>query len=102
MEKPDINKSRFYKILPKFTFDHPFGHRGCKSTFFQTKFQSKALLPADVRLLEIGPHADGLSVELIGLLQSRLVGSDQIGQVYVNVEVVGGHPCGILLPGNYL
>lgn len=59
-------------------------------------------MPADVGLLEVGPHADGLSVELVGLLQPRLVGSDQIGQVYVNVEVVGGHPCGILLPGNYL
>lgn len=60
------------------------------------------ILPADVGLFEVWSHADCLSVELIGLLQPRLVGSDQIGQVYVNVEMVGGHPCGILLTRNYL
>lgn len=70
--------------------------------FIRNAIRSKALLPADVGLLEIRPHADGLSVELIGLLQPRLVGSDQIGQVYVNVEVVGGYACGVLLPRNDL
>lgn len=60
------------------------------------------ILPADVGLFEVWSHADCLSVELIGLLQPRLVGSDQIGQVYVNVEMVGGHPRGVLLTRNDL
>lgn len=59
-------------------------------------------LPADVRLFEVRPHADGLPVELIGLLQPRLVRSDQIGQVYVHVEMVRRHTRRILLTGNDL
>lgn len=59
-------------------------------------------LPADISLFEVRPHADGLSVELIGLLQPGLVGTDQIGQVDVNVEVVGGHTGCILLPRDNL
>ncbi len=60
------------------------------------------ILPADVGLFEVRSHADCLSVELISLLQSRLVGSDQIGQVYVNVQMIGGHTCRILLTRNNL
>lgn len=60
------------------------------------------LLPADVSLFEVGSHADRLSIELVGLLQPRLVGTDQIGQVDVNVQVVGGHAGRVLLPGDNL
>lgn len=60
--------------------------------------QNPNLLPADISLFEVWSHADRLSVELIGLLEPRLVGADQVGQVYVNVEVVRGHTCGVLFP----
>lgn len=64
--------------------------------------QNVNLLPADISLFEVRSHADRLSVELIGLLEPRLVGADQIGQVYVNIEVVRGHTCCVLLPGDDL
>lgn len=60
------------------------------------------LSPADISLFEVWSHADCLSVELIGLLEPRLVGADQVSQVYVNIEVVGGHACCVLLPGDDL
>lgn len=59
-------------------------------------------MPADVGLFEVWSHADCLSVELIGLLQPRFVGADQIGQVYVNIQMVRRHTCRILLTRNNL
>lgn len=34
--------------------------------------------PADVGLFEVGPHADGLPVQLVRFLQPRVIGSDQV------------------------
>lgn len=59
-------------------------------------------MPADVGLFEVRSHADCLSVELVGLLEAGLVGPDQIGQVYVNVQVIGGHAGRVLLPRDNL
>lgn len=83
---------------------------GCINTCMINRFtlqlkiplKNPNLLPADISLFEVWSHADRLSVELIGLLKPRLVGSDQIGQVYVNIEVVRGHTCRVLLPGDDL
>lgn len=60
------------------------------------------ILPADVGLFEVGSHADRLPVQLIGLLQPGVVGPDQICQVYVDVKVIGGHTCRVLLTRNNL
>lgn len=58
--------------------------------------------PADVGLFEVGPHADGLLVQLVRFLQSRVVGSDQVGEVDVNIQVVRGDASRVLLSWNYL
>lgn len=42
------------------------------------KKKSKQNLPADVSLFEVWSHAYCLPVELISLLQSRIIGPDQI------------------------
>lgn len=59
-------------------------------------------LPADVGLLEVGSHADRLPIQLVGFLQTGIVRPNQVGQVDVDVQVVGGHAGRILLPRNDL
>lgn len=64
--------------------------------------ESSRWLPAYVGLFEVRPHANGLPVQLVGLLQTRVVHADQICQVDVHVEVIGGYSGSILLPRNDL
>lgn len=97
--------SRTVNLLMRNFEDHKFCESLVYSDLDKRRIEvdkSPKALPADVGLFEVRPHADRLSVELVGLLQPRLVGPDQIGQVYVNVEMVRGHARRILLPGNHL
>lgn len=59
-------------------------------------------LPANVGLLEVRPHADGLPVQLVCFLQTGIIRPNQVGQVNVDVQVVGSHAGCILLPRNDL
>jgi len=47
--------------------------------------------PVYIRLCVIGTHADGLPVQHVRLFQTRLVFSDQIGQVQQDVQMVGSY-----------
>lgn len=53
----------------------------------------KDVSSVNIGLSVIRPHADCLSVQHVGLFQSRLIFSDQICQVQEHIQVVWCYPC---------
>ena len=53
----------------------------------------------DVGLRVVGPHRNGLTIKCVRLAESRLVASDEVGEIQENVQVIGRNAGLITLTG---